>query len=91
MILDRLVEKKDLMIYIDQRIMRLWLAGRETSAKLRDPEVSPKVKKSLMRGQQKLRGRHTELKYLKKILAEGRLRNKAKEMWKINFKEGLIE
>ncbi len=90
MILDRLVEKKDLFIYIDQRILRLSLAGQKLGEMLRDPEVSNKQKKGLMRGQMKLHGRNRELRYLKRILGGGKLRSISKEMWKLNFEDGLI-
>ncbi len=90
-ILEALIEKKNLFIYIDQRIIRLWVAGREIGSLLQDPTVSPKRKKALMRGQMKLRGRHTELRRLRSILSEGRLKSESKRMWAQNFKEGLVE
>lgn len=90
MILDKLVEKKNLFIYIDQRKSRLWVAAQELDKMLRDPEISSTKKKALMRGQMKLRGRHRELKYLRGILAGGRLKIEAKKMWLQNFEDGLI-
>lgn len=90
-LLESLIEKKNMYIYVDQRISRLWVASKNIGARLRDPEVSNKQKKALMRGQQKLRGRYKELKHLKAVLAEGRLKSEAKRMWLQNFDDGLIE
>jgi len=90
-LLEALVEKKDLYIYVDQRINRLWVAAQGIGDTLRDPSVSPKRKKALMRGQQKLRGRYKELRRLKAVLTQGQLKKVSKEMWLQNFKEGLIE
>jgi len=87
MILDKLVEKKDLLIYADQRIIRLRLNGEEISQKLRNPDVSNKEKKVLMRGQRQIAGRIKELKTLRYVLSNGLLRKKAKEYWDTNYRE----
>jgi len=87
MILDKLVEKKDLLIYADQRIIRLRLNGKEMSQKLRDPNVSNNEKKILMRGRKQIAGRIKELKTLRYVLSSGLLRKKAKEYWDTNYRE----
>ena len=89
-LLESLIEKKNMYIYIDQRTLRLWVSAQEIDEQLRDPTVSPKKKKELMRGQQKLQGRYMELNRLKATLAQGQLKKNSKEMWLRNFKEGLI-
>ena len=89
-LLESLIEKKNMYIYIDQRTLRLWASAQEIDEQLRDPAVSPKKKKALMRGQQKLQGRQMELNRLKATLAQGQLKKNSKEMWLRNFKEGLI-
>jgi len=89
-LLESLIEKKNMYIYIDQRILRLWVSAQEIDERLRDPNVSHKKKKALMRGQQKLQGRYMELNSLKATLTQGQLKKKSKEMWLRNFNDGLI-
>ena len=87
MILDRLVEKKDLLIYAEQRIIRLKLNSKELNEKLRDPAVSRAEKKRIMSGKKKVAGRIKELGTLRFVISNGVLRKKAKEYWDTNYRE----
>lgn len=87
MILDKLVEKKDLLIYADQRITRLKLNSEELNEKLRNPDVSRLEKKRIMKGKLKIAGRIKELGTLRYVISNGILRKKAKEYWDNNWRE----
>jgi len=87
MILDRLVEKKDIMIYADQRIIRLKINANELNEKLRNSNISNKEKKVLMRGKNKIIGRIKELATLRYVISNGILREKAKEYWDNNYRD----
>jgi len=87
MILDKLIEKKDLLIYAKQRIIRLRINSAELNEKLLDPNVSRSEKKRIMQGKRKIAGRIRELKTLRGVISSGILRNKAKEYWKKNWQE----
>lgn len=87
MILDKLVEKKDLLIYTEQRITKLKVNASELNKKLQDPDVSKAEKKRIMRGKRKVTGRIRELKTLRYVISNGILRKKAKEYWDDNRRE----
>jgi len=86
-ILDKLMEKKDLMIYADQRIIRLKMNASELNEKLKNPKISNKEKKILMRGKNKIVGRIKELVTLRYVVSNGILREKAKEYWDNNYRD----
>lgn len=90
MILDKLVEKKDIFIYIDHRIIRLRDNVLEINRNLRNPDVNNKRKKILFRGKIQVIGRIKELTTLKGVLSEGKLKKKAKEYWDNNYRSGLM-
>lgn len=87
MILDKLMEKKDILIYAGQRITKLKLNSKELNEKLRDPDISRAEKKRIMRGKQKIAGRIRELGTLRYVISNGILREKAKEYWDNNYRE----
>lgn len=84
MILDRLVEKKDLLIYAEQRIITLKMNASKLNERLQDPDVSSAEKKKLMKGKRKIVGRIRELGTLRYVISNGILRKKAKEYWNNN-------
>jgi len=86
MILDKLVEKKDVLIYADQRIIRLKVNIIEINEKLRDPTTSINDKKTLMRGKTKIIGRIRELRTLRYVISNGILKKKAKDYWANNWR-----
>jgi len=73
MILDKLVEKKDLVIYIDQRIEHL------RTQKRRAILLEPKNRAKAIR---QLKGRIFELQYLKKHIND--IKDTGKRFWRIN-------
>lgn len=87
MILDKLVEKKDLLIYAEQRIIRLKLNSAELNKKLIDPDASTAEKKRTMKGKLRIAGRIKELTTLRYVISNGVLRKKAKEYWSYNWRE----
>lgn len=87
MILDKLVEKKDLLIYAEQRITILKSNFVKLNEKLRDPNVSRAEKKRIMQGKGKITGRIRELGTLRYVISNGILRKKAKEYWHSNWEE----
>jgi len=84
MILDRLVEKKDLLIYAGQRIITLRTSISKLNERLQDPAVSGAEKKKLMNGKRKIIGRIRELGTLRYVISNGILRKKVKEYWSTN-------
>lgn len=86
MILDKLVEKKDLLIYAEQRIISLKRNASELNEILQDPNVSRAEKKALMRGKSKIIGRIKELTTLRFVISNGVLRKKAKGYWDDNWR-----
>lgn len=71
MILDKLLEKKDLLIYIDKRIEHLE-KQREKLLKSHIPELRERMV-------ERFRGRIMELKYLKKHVVD--MKDTAKRYW----------
>lgn len=74
MILENLIEKKDINAYIDGRIARLFVHTHKNiiNAEEQDRE---KVKA-------KINGRIDELRYFKKVVNSGKLKEKSKALWK---------
>ena len=85
MILDKLIEKKDLLIYAEQRIIKLKENAGELNARLQDPDVSRAEKKTLMKGKAKIVGRIKELATLRFVISNGVLKEKAKGYWADNW------
>lgn len=84
MILDKLVEKKDLLIYAEQRIITLKMGASKLNERLQDPDVSRAEKKKLMNGKRKIIGRIRELGTLRYVISNGILKKKAKGYWSSN-------
>jgi len=84
MILDKLVEKKDILIYAEQRIITLRTSVSKLNERLQDPDISRAEKKKLMNGKRKVIGRIRELGTLRYVISNGILRKKAKEYWSTN-------
>lgn len=79
-ILDKLMEKKDLRTYIDYRIQHL----RDKQGEI--PDTTPKEKRETARKQ--VKGRIEELKRMRHLLAQGRLKEASKQHWKdVNAEE----
>jgi hypothetical protein len=76
MILDNLIEKKDINAFIDGRIARLFVHMHKNilNAEQKDRE---KVRA-------KTYGRIDELRYLKQVINSGKLKEKSKALWKAN-------
>jgi len=74
--LEKLIEKKDLLIYIDERSTMLADAMQAAihSEDRKDREVI----------RQKFRGRIRELRELKSVISQGKLKDKCKEYMKKN-------
>jgi len=77
MILDKLLEKKDLEIYIDARIKRLLLIRITQFPEKQRGKISERVK-----------GRVSELRELKKIIRQSRLKDMSKMYWRESSKDG---
>lgn len=75
-ILDMLLEKKDLRIFIEQRIKML-SKQRKAEAKKAEPKLRGLI-------YERFNGRIAELKYLKRLLASNRIKEMDKEMWQLN-------
>ncbi len=80
MILDKLLEKKDLEIYIDNRIKRL------ISIKITQFHEKQRGKIS-----ERIKGRISELRELKKIIRQSRLKDMSKLYWRESSKDGEIK
>ena len=72
MILDKLLEKKDVIAYIDLRIKKL-------NADFDIEKYPPKERETQ---RQRLGGRCRELKHLKKLIERGCLKDASKEMYR---------
>ena len=77
MILDKLLEKKDLEIYIDTRIKRLISINITQFPEKQRGKISERVK-----------GRVSELRELKKIIRQSRLKDMSKLYWRESSKDG---
>jgi len=80
MILDKLLEKKDVEIYIDVRIKRL------LSIKITQFPEKQRGKIS-----ERMKGRISELRELKKIIRQSRLKDMSKLYWRESAKGGEIK
>lgn len=78
MILENLIEKKDINAFIDGRIARLFVHMHKNiiNAEQKDRE---KVRA-------KIYGRIDELRYLKRVVNSGKLKEKSKALWRANNK-----
>lgn len=83
MILDQLLEKKDLYIYLKYRIFELQKAE---IALVRDLKADKSLTsaKRLQHAIFRLKGGMRELKRIKACLETGRLKNESKRMWRPN-------
>ena len=73
MILDKLMEKKDLMVYIAARMQEL-KAQMVIQVPLHRPRDREMVRRMFM-------GRMRELEHLRKNIAQGKLKGASKSMW----------
>lgn len=71
MILDKLLEKKDLEIYIDMRIKRL--------LSIKITQFSEKQRGKIT---ERIKGRIAELRELKKVIKQSKLKDMSKLYWK---------
>ena len=78
MILDKLIEKKDLMLFLNLR--EEYLKNQDVT------KVPPKFRNNVT---ERLKGRVAELKYLKKVL--NNLKKVDKRYWKENVKANLLK
>jgi hypothetical protein len=81
MILDQLMEKKDLMIYIDCRIKHL------NKLKKRIDKFPERQRHKI---KMKFEGRMKELKQLKRVISNNKLKDKAKRYWQEAAEDGEI-
>jgi len=81
MILDQLVEKKDLYIYLKYRILELQKAEADLFVAIKEDESLNKTKK-LQHAVLRLKGSIRELRRLKASLETGRLKEECKRMWR---------
>ena len=79
-ILDQLLEKKDLLIYIDERIAHL-------ESKFDLGSAPPSERQFLI---ERLRGRIRELRLLKDYLSQDKLKDQAKRFWEDNHDESCL-
>jgi len=77
MILDKLLEKKDLEIYIDTRIKKLLSIKITQFPEKQRGKISERIK-----------GRISELRELKKIILQSRLKDMSKAYWRESSKDG---
>ena len=77
MILDKLLEKKDLEIYIDTRIKKLLSIKITQFPEKQRGKISERIK-----------GRISELRELKKIIRQSRLKAMSKAYWRESSKDG---
>lgn len=80
--LDALMEKKDLLIYIDERIAHLnqvWKTIFNLPPKKRQPQI------------QRLLGRKLELLALKALIIHNKLKHQCQVYWHQNHKDDIIE
>ena len=80
MILDKLLEKKDLEIYIDTRIKRLLSINITQFPEKQRGKISERIK-----------GRVSELRELKKIIRQSRLKDMSKAYWRESSKDGELK
>ena len=80
MILDKLLEKKDLEIYIDTRIKKLLSIKITQFPEKQRGKISERVK-----------GRVSELRELKKIIRQSRLKDMSKAYWRESSKDGELK
>jgi hypothetical protein len=80
-ILDKLVEKKDIQVYINLRAINLWRNYATHKRLLRNPEISSKRKQKIQRGAHKLLGRIHELRYLNHVLNGSSFKKEGKKLW----------
>ena len=78
MILDKLIEKKDLMLFLNLR--------EEYLRKQDITKVPPKFRNNVT---ERLKGRVAEIRYLKKVIHD--LKNVDKRYWKENIKADLLK
>ena len=80
MILDKLLEKKDLEIYIDTRIKKLLSIKITQFPEKQRGKISERIK-----------GRISELRELKKIILQSRLKDMSKAYWRESSKDGELK
>ena len=81
MILDKLLEKKDILAYIDSRLKQLKINKRESLKGAR-----PKLREAIVF---KFEGREEELRELKKVVNAHDLKKMSKVYWEKAYKSGL--
>jgi len=82
MILDKLIEKKDLELYCIFRIEELKIEKKKIEIQLADNTLLASKKKTLQRAKLKICGRITEIKKLRSNLIGGHIKRESKRMWK---------
>jgi hypothetical protein len=82
-ILDELLEKKDINAYVDARVSHL------------QHQMYKNIKKAKEADREKIRiktyGRIDELRYLKTVVNNGRIKDESKVLWKRNAREDAKE
>lgn len=81
MILDQLLEKKDVLAYVHARTLDLLIQQSKI-------DKLPESKRELTK--QKLAGRIAELDHLRIVVASGRLKNQSKHHWKNVHRDGEV-
>lgn len=90
MILEQLMEKKDLHMYIKLRRLMLARELKKFNKKLRREDISNKEKKRIMKSISQLHGRIKEMNTLMTVLHEGNdgIKKKSKLYWVILEMQG---
>ena len=76
MILDKLIEKKDLYIYIDLRTIELEEQIKKIPVSVKDPRKRELAKRQLI-------GRLKELRRIRTLLNQNILKEECKELWNL--------
>jgi len=76
MILEQLIERKDLIIFCDMRIMQL-----ENQLERSIKNENNKRKEAI---RQRFHGRIKELKYVKKLIMQKQIKKRSKQLWNSN-------
>jgi hypothetical protein len=79
MILENLIEKKDINAYIDGRIARLFANMHRNILNVKQEDRE--------KARAKIYGRIDELRCLKRVVNSGKLKEKSKALWKANQKQ----
>ena len=81
MLLEQLIEKKDLYIYLKYRILELQKAEKTLFEEIKQDKSLNKTKR-LQHAVLRLKGSMRELRRLKASLETGRLKEECKRMWR---------